>query len=68
MSVPLSMDEIPPLPEPEGSTLKMQLKQVGSKSCTSFANKGDYMSKRGQEILNDMKLNYVCFFLVFCFI
>ena len=51
MSVPLSMDEIPPLPEPEGSTLKMQLKQVGSKSCISFANKGDYMSKRGQEIL-----------------
>lgn len=28
MNVPLSMDEIPPLPEPEGSALKEQLKQV----------------------------------------
>ena len=28
ISVPLSMDEIPALPEPEGSLLKQQLKQV----------------------------------------
>ena len=28
ISVPLSMDEIPALPEPEGSLLRQQLKQV----------------------------------------
>jgi hypothetical protein len=28
MSVPLSMDEIPSLPDPEGTTLRNQLRQV----------------------------------------
>lgn len=35
MNVPLSMDEIPPLPEPEGSALKEQLKQC--LACLSFS-------------------------------
>ena len=35
MGVPLSMDEIPPLPEPEGSILKSQLKQVRILRCAN---------------------------------
>ena len=36
MSVPLAMDEIPSLPEPEGTTLRNQLRQVWSIEFDSF--------------------------------
>lgn len=36
MSVPLAMDEIPSLPEPEGTILRNQLRQVWSIEFDSF--------------------------------
>ena len=65
ISVPLSMDEIPSLPEPEGSLLKEQLKQV------NFINNNTYKTFINVYVLFHVYFRFYfsvenCFYKFYC--